>query len=179
MKHYTDDDLVDYLHGELGDAADVLAHAHLAECTDCRRRLDAEAAVGEMLRSSTFAHEREFPSMIRAQVWASIRASEPSLLERIQAFFSPAVAVPLAAFLALLLYFGVPVLRSVNATGAPTVSALYYLDEHAALGQENPLADHMNTNTTLVSPTPSSIVSAPLIGAADAATLDDLVATRE
>jgi hypothetical protein len=178
MKHYTDDELIDYLHAELSDAADALLHAHLEECADCRLRCDAEASVGDMLRASALAAEREFPALIRAQVWASIRAAEPTLLERIRAFVAPAVAVPLAAVFALLLYFGVPIVRSANST-APTVSARYYLEEHAAEGQENPLADHLITNAMLAAQPAAPAGSAPLIDAADAATLDDLVATRE
>lgn len=179
MKHYTDDDLIDYLHGELAETDDVRVHVHLAQCTDCRSRYEAEASLGDMLRSSALAEEREFPASIRAQVYASVRAAKPTLLERIRAVISPLVAVPLAAALALLMYLGVPVLRGSHATAPPTVSALYYLEEHAAQGQETPLADHLNTNATLATQPAPSLANAPLIDAADAATLDDVVATRK
>jgi predicted anti-sigma-YlaC factor YlaD len=179
MKHYTDEELIDYLHGEAGDAVDALIHGHLEACSDCRRRYDAEASIGDMLRASALAAEREFPALIRAQVWAAIRTAEPTLFERIRAFVTPAVAVPLAATFALLMYFGVPVVRGTPATGAPTVAVSYYLDEHAAEGQENPLADHLNTLATLAAQPSGTVASAPLIDAADAATLDDLAVTRE
>ena len=178
MKHYTDDDLVDYLHGELSDAQDVLVHAHLAQCTDCRLRCDAEAGLSDVLRSSFLGQEREMPAMIRAQVWAALDAARPTPLERLRAFLTPVVAVPLAAALAFLMYLGVPVLRGEHATGPVTVSALYYLEQHAAVGQENPLADHMSANASLAVQ-PAAPGSSPLIDAADAATLDDVVAARE
>jgi predicted anti-sigma-YlaC factor YlaD len=180
MKHYTDDELIDYLHGEAGDAADARIHGHLEECSDCRQRYDSEASIGDMLRASALAAEREFPGVIRARVWASIREAEPTLFDRIRAFVTPAVAVPLAAMFALLMYFGVPVLRGASATGpAPTVAVTYYLDEHAAEGQENPLADRLNTLATLAAQPSGTVASAPLIDAADAATLDNLAVTRE
>ncbi len=178
MKHYTDDDLIDYLHGELDDTADAGVHFHLEECGDCRSRYDAEAALGELLRSSSLGQDRELPAMLRAHVWASIRAAEPSLLERVRAVINPIVAVPLAAAFALLLYIGVPVVRGSHATGAPTVSAVYYLEEHAAEGQENPLADRLTTVMPASGQSPIPSTSAALIDAADAATLDDLVADR-
>ncbi len=179
MKHYTDDELTDYLHDELGEAADARVHGHLAECTDCRSRYEAEAGLSDMLRSSALAEERDFPAMIRAQVWASIRAAEPTPLERLRAFISPIVAVPLAVALALVMYLGVPVLRGSHATQAPTVSATYYLEEHAAGGQENPLADRGNADSTLAAQPAVDLGSSPLIAAADAATLDDVVAARK
>jgi len=179
MNHYTDDNLIDYLHGEVSDEVDARMHAHLAHCSDCSARYDAEAGVGEVLRASALAQERPFPPMIRAYVWATIRAAEPTPLERIRAFINPLVAVPLAAALALLMYFSVPIVRGDRAT-APTVAAAYYFEEHAAEGLENPLADHVNTNATLAfGHAGIGAASSPLIAAAGAATLDDLAASRE
>jgi predicted anti-sigma-YlaC factor YlaD len=180
MNHYTDDDLIDYLHGEVSDEVDARVHAHLARCGDCSARFDAQARLGEMLRASALAQERPFPPMIRAHVWASIRAAEPTPLERIRAFINPLVAVPVAAAFALLMYLSVPIVRGDRAT-APTVAAAYYFEEHAAEGLENPLADHVNTNATLAFGQTSTVAAAssPLIDAADAATLDDLAASRE
>jgi hypothetical protein len=116
--------------------------------------------------------------MIRANVWAAIRAAQPTPLERFRAFINPLVAVPVAATLALLTYLSVPVIRGDRAT-APTVAAAYYFEEHAAEGLENPLADHVNTNATLAFGRTSAAASSPLIDAADAATLDDVAASRE
>ncbi len=181
MKHYSDDDLIDYLHGELTDAVDVRVHAHLLECSDCRTRYDAEARLTELLQASPLAAERELPALIRAQVWAAIREAEPTLLDRIRVFVRPVVAVPLAAMVALSLYVGIPGLHGDRAANAPTVAAAYYFEEHAAEGQENPLADHVNTSAPLALEHNAAVGAAgvPLIAAADAATLDDVVATRE
>jgi anti-sigma factor (TIGR02949 family) len=178
MNHFTDDDLIDYLHGEVSDEVDARIHAHLARCSDCSARYDAEASVGEMLRASALAEERAFPPIVRARVWAAIRSAQPTPLERLRGFISPLVAVPLVAVLALLMYLSVPVLRGERAT-APTVAAAYYFEEHAAEGLENPLADHVNTNATLALEHTAVATSAPLIDAADAAPLDDVAAARE
>ena len=181
MKHYTDDDIIDYLHHQVSDAIDAQIHAHLALCGDCRDRFDAEASLSDLLRSSARATERELPPMLLAQVWAQIRSARPSLLDRVRAFVSPAFAVPMAAALALLLYFGVPVLRSEQASSSPTVAAAYYFEEHAAEALQNPLSDHLSTSSALASGSdaPVARVNAPLIDAADAATLDDVAASRE
>jgi predicted anti-sigma-YlaC factor YlaD len=179
MNHFTDDDLIDYLHNEVTDAVDAKIHAHLGVCRYCRDRYDAEASVGEMLRSSSLAVEREFPSIIKAGVWAAIRSAEPTFLERVRAFVSPALAVPLAVTVALLLYLGVPIVRGDRATASPTVAAAYYFEEHAAEGLENPLADHVNTTATLALGRAAAGSNAPLIDAAQAATLDDVAAARE
>jgi anti-sigma factor RsiW len=180
MNHYSDDDLVDYLHGEVTDTVDAQIHAHLALCRDCRNRRDAEAGIGDRLRAEALAQERELPALIKAQVWAAIREQQPTPLERIRAFIRPVIAVPLAAAFALLMYLGVPILRSDRTASLPTVAAAYYFEEHAAQGLENPLADHVNTNATLaLERTPPSAARAPLIDVADAATLDQLDASRE
>jgi hypothetical protein len=181
MNHFTDDDLIDYLHHEVSDAVDARIHAHLAICGYCSDRCDAESAVGEMLRSSALAVEREFPSLVSANVWAAIHATEPSWLDRVRAVFSPILAVPVAAAFALLLYFGIPVVRGDYGAASPTVAAAYYFEEHAAEGLENPLADHLPTSTTLAAgrAVAGSVAGSPLIDAADAATLDDVAASRE
>lgn len=179
MNHITDDDLIDYLHDEVDDAVGTRLHAHMAVCRACAERYDAEASLTELLRDAVKASEREMPSLVKAQVWAAIRDAQPSLLDRIRAIVTPAVAVPLAAALALLMYLGVPVIRGDRATGSPTVAAAYYFEEHAALGLENPLADHVNTNAALAYGNSAATGSAPLIDAAAAATLDDVAAARE
>jgi anti-sigma factor RsiW len=179
MKHFTNDELIDYLHNEVSDAVDARIHAHLAQCRDCSARYEAEATAREALRAAARASELELPSIVKAGVWAAIRAAEPTLLERVRAFISPALAVPLAAGLALLMYFGVPVIRANHAGASPTVAAAYYFEEHAAEGLENPLADHVNTNATLALGRTTAGASSSLIDAANAATLDDVAASRE
>jgi anti-sigma factor RsiW len=179
MNHCTNDELIDYLHHEVSDGADARIHAHLGRCPDCSARLDAEAALGDMLRAAALADEREFPSIVKAQVWAAIRNAEATPFERLRAFISPAFAVPAAAALALLVYLGVPILRAEHGAGSPTVAAAYYFEEHAAEGLENPLADHVNANTSLALGRATAGATSPLIDAADAATLDDVAASRE
>jgi hypothetical protein len=177
MNHITDDDLIDYLHRECSDSLDARIHAHLAGCRECRERHDAEAAFGEQLRAGARRDEREFPA-IRAEVWAAIRTAEPTLGERLTSLFRPAFALPVAAAFAALLYLGVPIIRADRAADSPTVAVAYYLEEHAAEGLENPLADHGNTNATLALESAPASANAPLIDAADAATLDDFAPTR-
>jgi predicted anti-sigma-YlaC factor YlaD len=171
MKHYTNEILIDYLHGELPAAEDARLYAHLAICDDCRSRHDAEASLGEMLRAAARSDEREFPSLIKAKVWVAIRNAEPTFADRLRAFLRPAIAAPLVAMLALFAYFGVPIIR--GGAGAPSVGIAYYLDEHTAEAQENPLADHTNVNATFAVERSQAPATAPLIDAADAATLDD------
>ena len=77
------------------------------------------------------------------------------------------------------MYFGVPVIRGNHAAELPSVAAAYYFEEHAAAGLENPLADHVGTNSTLAFGSAAASTTAPLIDAADAATLDDVAASRE
>jgi predicted anti-sigma-YlaC factor YlaD len=171
MKHYTEDILIDYIHGELPGGEDVLVHAHLAACDDCRALHDAEAAFGDMLRASASSQELEFPSIIKARVWAAIRDAEPTFADRLRSFLRPAIAAPVVAALAIAVYLGAPILHS--GIGAPSVGVAYYLEEHAAEAQENPLADHTNVNASIALDRANAPATAPLIDAADAATLDD------
>src|SRR5476651_2321553 len=170
MKHYTEDILIDYIHGELPAGEDARVHAHLAACADCCVLHDAEAAFGEMLRASASNEELEFPSIIKARVWAAIRDAEPTFADRLRSFFRPAIAAPVVAALALAAYLGAPILHS--GSGAPSVAVAYYLEEHAAEAQENPLADHTNVNASMAIERATG-TTAPLIDAADAATLND------
>jgi anti-sigma factor RsiW len=163
--HATDEQLIDYLHGELAPADDALLHAHLAACAPCRARADEEAAIGDWLRANLL--EVEFPALVKARVWEAIRAERPGVLDRLRAFLRPVVLVPLAAVLALSAYVSVPVLRL--GTPPAAVAATYYLDEHQAESQENPLTERSPANFTAPTAAPAS---APLIDQADAATLD-------
>jgi predicted anti-sigma-YlaC factor YlaD len=178
MNHITDDDLIDYLHRECADSADARIHAHLIGCRDCRERHDAEAALGDALRAFAHDDERELPAGVRAEVWAAIRGAQPSFAERLTTWLRPAFALPVAAVIAVLLFLGVPIVRADHAAESPTVAAAYYLEEHAAEALETPLADRVNTNATLALESAPSSATAPLIDAADAATLDDVVATH-
>ncbi|GAC1416564.1 MAG: hypothetical protein NVSMB5_06780 [Candidatus Velthaea sp.] len=173
MKHYTEDILIDYMHGEVSPAEDARIHTHLAGCDDCRAHYDAQASIGDLLRATARADEREFPSLIKARVWEAIRVQEPTVADRVRAFLRPAIALPVAAALAVAAYFGVPALHSNGANSAPTVAAAFYLEEHAAEGQQNPLADHTNINASFAVDRNAAPATAPLIDAVDAATLNN------
>ncbi len=140
--HYLNETLIDYIHGELAPGEDASLFAHLTACVDCRASYDAEVALTEALRSSPLAAERELPPMLKAQIWAAVRTERPSALEAMRSFFRPAYALPALAVILVAGYFGVPAARnSLTPADQPGVSASYYLDEHAAESQANPLAD--------------------------------------
>lgn len=141
--HYDSDTLDDYLHGALGPERDAKIHAHLERCAECRALYDDNASLSDWVRTNAQAEEREFPSMIKARVWESVRRAEtrPSFVERLRSLWRPAIAVPVAAALAAIVYLGVP---AVHGGGQSTIAApaTYLLQEHSALAAENPLADH-------------------------------------
>jgi len=138
--HYTNEDYIDYLHGELAPTDDARLHEHLLVCETCRAAYEAEARLGDWLRRAARDDERDLPPMLKARVWETIRDVRPSLGERLRAAFRPALTLPLGVAMAALVFVVYP---SVHQPGAaPAVAASYYLDEHAAEGQENPLADH-------------------------------------
>jgi predicted anti-sigma-YlaC factor YlaD len=142
MQHHTSDQLIDYLHGELDAATDARVHEHLLECEPCRGTLEGEARLGEWLRRSAAAAERELPGQIETRVWAAVRRRSPSFADRLRAVLRPVIAVPFGVGLAALAFVALPALHTASVVPAPTVAASFYLDEHAADGQENPLADH-------------------------------------
>lgn len=163
--HYNSESLIDYLHGELAPGEDAAVYAHLATCTDCRAAYDAEVTVSEALRSSSLAQERELPPMLKAQIWAAIRTQQPSLLDTLRGYLRPAYAVPLAAALIVAGYFGVPAARNGLTPATPGVSAAYYLDEHAAETQANPLAERalrINAADERTSSTPLAVSPATI-----------------
>jgi predicted anti-sigma-YlaC factor YlaD len=137
--HYTIEIFDDYLHGELGSERDAVIHAHLEECTACRALYDESVGVREWIHSAAIAEEREFPSMIKARVWQAVRDRQPSLADRVRAWWRPMLAVPLAAAVAVLAFVGLPSLQ--HGTAPTGIAATYLLEEHAALASENPLAD--------------------------------------
>jgi anti-sigma factor RsiW len=173
MIHCTDADLIDYLHGELAPASDALVLGHLERCRDCTTRYEREAALGEHLRRAARRDERELPALVRARVWAAVHTQEPSLVDRLRAVLRPIVAIPALAAIAVAAFVAVPIVRdSTTVKPVPTVAATYYLEEHAAEGQENPLADH--TSATFAEEHPAT--TATLTDSVDAGTLDDVAA---
>jgi len=169
--HYDRDILIDYQHGALAPDADAVVFAHLEQCLDCRALHDEEAALGERLRALASAEEREFPSLVKARVWEAVRNERPSLIARLQVRWGPAMAVPLAAAFFLGIYFGTPVFRGVT----PGVAASFYLDEHSAETQENPLGPGAAPAIYETTADHAASSAASYIDTADAATLDDAV----
>ncbi|MFN2450001.1 MAG: anti-sigma factor [Candidatus Baltobacteraceae bacterium] len=142
MIHLTNDTLLDYLHGALAPAEDAAVFSHMELCEACRREHDAEVALGEALRSHAAQTEREMPAMLKAAIWSEIRAAQPSRWSRFAASLRPAIALPLAAAVALAVYFGS---GSLHGTSAPQIEAAYYLQDHAALNGTVPFSDHNAT----------------------------------
>jgi anti-sigma factor RsiW len=133
--HYDLDTLDDYLHGELDGPRDAAVHAHLEACPDCRTAYDQSAAVRDWLQAAAAADEREFPSLVKARVWETIRAAKPDRF----AWLRPWLAVPVVAALAVLGYIELPGLHGAPPAG---VAASDLLLEHSAEMSANPLADH-------------------------------------
>lgn len=138
MEHFTTDFLVDYAHGELSPGDDALAHAHIALCDACRDEYDAQISLGEMLRSAARSEERDLPAFVKAAVWEQIRSAEPGPLARMVALFRPAYALPIAAALALGLFFVSPLSHH---DAQRTIAASYYLQSHALQSAQTPLSE--------------------------------------
>jgi anti-sigma factor RsiW len=138
MQHLNHEKLVDYMHGALSPQEDAAVYAHIEACDECRKELEAETALTEMLRSYAVREEREFPSTLKAEIWSRIRAAQPSAWTRLRDWLRPAVAVPVAAAIALAAYFGT---THLNGPGAPSIEAAYYLQDHAALNSTVPFSD--------------------------------------
>jgi anti-sigma factor RsiW len=167
--HYDRETLIDYLHGALEPQADAALFEHIETCSTCRLLRDEEAALGEALRAAARAEEREFPSLVKARVWDAVRHQPAPWHERLFAGWGVRLAVPLAAAIALAAYFGGPIVR--HAAPVPGVAAAYYLDEHNAEVQNNPLGPGV-TPANYSSDAPDAGNAAVYFDSADAATLD-------
>lgn len=137
--HYELETIDDYLHGELDEARDAAVHAHLETCATCRARYDETASVRDWLRAAADAEAREFPSLIKAHVWETVRAAKPGPFASLRSGWRPWLAVPVAAALAFAAYLEVPAFHAAPPAG---VAASDLLLEHAAQMADNPLADH-------------------------------------
>lgn len=137
-EHLTNERLIDYLHHALAPDADAAVYAHLEQCAQCRSEYDAEASLSEALRAHARATERELPPTLKAGIWSEIRAERPNAWQRFVSGFRPAVALPVAAVLAVGIYFGV----QSGGAGAPSIEAAYYLNDHAAMNSTTPFSDH-------------------------------------
>jgi anti-sigma factor RsiW len=137
--HYDLETIDDYLHGELDEARDAAVHAHLETCAPCRRAYDETAAIRDWVRAAADAEEREFPALIKARVWETVRAAKPGPLAFLRTGWRPWLGVPVAAALALALYVGHPLAHNGS---SPGIAASDLLLEHDAQMADNPLADH-------------------------------------
>ena len=138
-KHLTSETLIDYLHRELSPPEDARVLAHLEECADCTRELNAEASITEQLRATARASELELPLGMRSAIMARIASqdtAQPGLLRR---WLSPILLVPLAAAVAAAAFFFSPVGQPAQNAALPVS---YYIEQHAAGAQESPLSDH-------------------------------------
>ena len=136
MIHTTTEALIDYIHGALGPEEDAQVYSHIATCEDCGLEYRAEVALSETIRAGAAAEAREFPSMIKANVWQALRSEAPTFVQRLRAALLPAAALPVAAAIALVVYF-----NAGHAANPPSIEAAYYLDQHAANQVEIPLVD--------------------------------------
>jgi anti-sigma factor RsiW len=143
MQHLTNDQLLDYVHGELTPADDASVYAHIEQCEPCRAEYESEVALGEMLRAHAAREERELPSAVKAEIWERVRSGKPSAWSRAFGWMRPAIAVPVAAAIAVAAYFGT---THLGPQGAPAIEAAYYLQDHAAMNSTIPFSDHTSAN---------------------------------
>jgi hypothetical protein len=168
--HYDRDTLIDYQHRALDPDADAAVFAHLEACAACLTLHDEEAALGEHLRALARADERDLPSLVKARVWDAVRNERPSFIARVaRVRWGPALAVPVAAAFILGIYFGTPVFRG----AVPGLPATFYLDEHSAESQDNPLGPGAGPGVYETTSERTTSPAASYIDTADAATLDD------
>jgi predicted anti-sigma-YlaC factor YlaD len=147
MDHLSTALLIDYLRRELPPEDDALVHSHLDQCAGCRQEYEIEASLAEALRTAAASEELEFPSMIAAKVWQEIRDARPSPWARLGSIFRPALALPVAALLVLGIYFGTPLAHH---EATPRIAATFYLEEHAAQQEQNPLAERGPTSAQVI-----------------------------
>jgi anti-sigma factor RsiW len=149
--HPNQEQLIDYLHGELAPGEDAALLQHLENCTSCRARYHDEIELSESLRTYARISERELPAGVRNAVWAAIESGEraPTWSQRLVAWLNPAVAFPVAAALVLAAFIGY---GSSPHHPATTIDATYYLDDHAALTSAVPFNEGNTVPTALYTP---------------------------
>ncbi len=146
--HLNQDQLIDYLHGELSPGEDAALLQHLESCAVCNARYHDEVELSESLRAYARQTERELPAGVRNAVWAAIESTEraPTLWQRVLAWLHPGVAFPVGAALVLAAFIGYG--SSAHHSG-PTIDATYYLDDHAALTSAVPFNEGNTVPTAL------------------------------
>lgn len=139
--HPTIEQLIDYAHGEVSPQADASIHAHLAACPACADAYDAENQVTELLRSHARAQERELPPGLITAIYANAKSEPPAptWFARLTASLHPAAAVPVAAIVALAIYFASSSWHANARSGA--LDAAYYIENHAALATTMPFEE--------------------------------------
>ncbi len=169
MMHATNEQLIDYIHGQLTPKEDANIHAHLADCSRCRDDYETEVQLSEMLRNQAALEEVELPSIVKANIWAAVRASEPSSVERWRLFLRPLYALPVAAALILGFLFGPGYLH--RSGPAPTIDAAYFLEDHSAMNSVVPFADHSGATSSDFETTTNdqtAVKAVPVVLTADA-----------
>jgi anti-sigma factor RsiW len=164
MTHLETNELIDYLHGELEAIEDSQVHAHLQSCGACRSEYERESRLSELLKEA-MREAVELPPSVKARIWQKVRTQADPPYVRLLSFFRPMIAVPVAAAVAIAVYFSSPLAH--RAPTSPTVDASYYFEQHAAEAIGNPLGDRSVTSSVIE--TSSNGEQAPTLGGATAA----------
>jgi len=135
--HFSHDQLIDYVHGELSPSDDAVLQQHLGDCAACRALYQEEVRISESLRSYARATEREMPAGIRNALFDAIERPAPSWQERLVVWLRPAITVPVAC---ALIIAGIAGYETTRPPGT-TIDAVYYLDDHAALTSSVPFSE--------------------------------------
>lgn len=144
-EHLANQTLIDYMHAGLAPEQDAHVYAHLESCAACRADYDAELALTDMLRTYAARETREMPSLVKAEIWERIRSARPSPWRNVADWLRPAVMLPVAAALAVGIYFGTSYL---GPHGMAPIDASYYLQDHAAINSTVPFSDRTTTSAT-------------------------------
>lgn len=139
QQHASLDQLVDYIHGELAPADDAAVHAHLSECSECARAYDRELSLTARLREVAHAQERELPDSCVRAIHAAVEAPARPSLWNMPQLLRPLVAIPAAAIVAAVLYFGLAHRGAVS--GEHRIDALSYVHHHTAVTAAAPFSD--------------------------------------
>jgi hypothetical protein len=137
--HPTEEQLIDYLHGELAPGADAEILLHLEGCAQCRDDYDAQARVSELVHDYAAATQCDLPLSLIDSIWTTVDSEAPSWTTRLAALLRPAVLVPLAAMLVLAAFLGYG--PNWHRGETTIIDAAYYLDDHAALTSTVPFGD--------------------------------------
>lgn len=138
--HFTHEELIDYLHGELRPAQDAAIHGHLAACSSCSATFESEVSLTELLRRHARSEERELRVGVVAAVREAVeRPRSMPAWESLRGILRPVLLVPTAAAIAAALYIGVSM--SHRTSPATSINAAYYVNNHAALTATAPFSE--------------------------------------